>query len=170
MATTYEKIATTTLGTASSTINFTSIPATYTDLRLVILPISPLGSQNIRLQVNSDTATNYSYTKLFGTGSGGGSSQRLTSQTNVNLIVNDGFDVVTKPCFYTVDFFSYAGSTFKTFLTTSNEEKNSGNANSSVGRSVALYRSTSAMTSINLFCDSTFDVGTTATLYGILKA
>jgi hypothetical protein len=35
MATTYEKIATTTLGTAASSIDFTSIAGTYTDLRVV---------------------------------------------------------------------------------------------------------------------------------------
>jgi hypothetical protein len=37
MATTYEKIATTTLGTAAATFTFSSIPATYTDLRLVVV-------------------------------------------------------------------------------------------------------------------------------------
>jgi hypothetical protein len=36
MATTYEPIATTTLGTAAAFITFSSIPATYTDLRLVV--------------------------------------------------------------------------------------------------------------------------------------
>jgi hypothetical protein len=37
MPATYEPIATTTLGTAAAFITFSSIPATYTDLRLVIV-------------------------------------------------------------------------------------------------------------------------------------
>jgi hypothetical protein len=168
MATTYEKIATTTLGSAAATIDFNSIAGTYTDLRLVLLPISPSGSQNLFLRVNSDTGSNYSTTKLYGTGTSAVSA-RSTSATFINLLVNDGFDVVTKPCFYTVDFFSYAGSTYKTVLTTNNEEKNTGNTNSTVGRFVGLWRSTSAITSINLSCDATFDAGSIATLYGILK-
>jgi hypothetical protein len=37
MATTYEAIQTTTLGSAAALITFSSIPATYTDLILVLL-------------------------------------------------------------------------------------------------------------------------------------
>jgi hypothetical protein len=46
------------------------------------------------------------------------------------------------------------------------------NGSGGVTRSVGLWRSTSAITSISLFIDgtTTFSTGTTATLYGILKA
>ena len=37
MPATYEPIATTTLGSAATNITFSSIPATYTDLRLVLV-------------------------------------------------------------------------------------------------------------------------------------
>jgi hypothetical protein len=68
----------------------------------------------------------------------------------------------------TYDIFSYAGSTFKTLLmTTSGDQNGSG----WVERIVGLYRSTSAITSISIDASaSTFAVGSTATLYGILKA
>jgi hypothetical protein len=68
----------------------------------------------------------------------------------------------------TADLFSYAGSTFKTVLATNSQDYNgSGN----VGRTVALWRSTSAISTILLYTNAgNFNAGTTATLYGILKA
>ena len=73
---------------------------------------------------------------------------------------------VTIPTFFTVDVFSYAGSTFKTLLATASEDLN---GSGSTSARVALYRSTSAITSFELYTVGTaFQSGTTATLYGIL--
>jgi hypothetical protein len=58
MATTYEPIATTTLGTAAASITFSSIPATYTDLRLVVM-CKLLAHQLLMFRFNSDTGSNY---------------------------------------------------------------------------------------------------------------
>jgi hypothetical protein len=69
----------------------------------------------------------------------------------------------------TLDLFSYAGSTFKTgFLSGANDNNGSGDVDQAVG----LYRSTSAISSITLSNQASllFDVGTTATLYGIKNA
>ena len=71
MASTYEPIATTTLGSAASSITFSSIPATYTDLRLVLVHTPSASTGNAQMQFNSDTATNYSYTYRQRIGSGG---------------------------------------------------------------------------------------------------
>jgi uncharacterized protein related to proFAR isomerase len=68
MAKTYEPIATTTLGGATNSVTFSSIAGTYTDL--IIIVQGSVGSiSGVNLQFNSDTATNYSRTVLFGTGS-----------------------------------------------------------------------------------------------------
>ena len=45
MATTYEPIATTTLGSAAASITFSSIAGTYTDLRLVLSLIPATGTR-----------------------------------------------------------------------------------------------------------------------------
>jgi hypothetical protein len=165
MATTYEKIATITLGSAQANIDFTSIAGIYTDLRLVIVGQYTTGGGITRLTFNSDTASNYSSTRIAGDGSSA-SSDRLTSVT-VQRLSFDG-NSSTIPNFLTVDVFSYAGSTFKTCLIESSEDKN---GSGSVIRTVSLYRSTSAISSIQIFLSSsTFAAGTSATLYGIKAA
>ena len=168
MATTYEKIATTTLGSANNSITFSSIPSTYTDLRVVIAPKAAATVYYMACQFNGDTATNYSFTSLYGDGSSAVSS-RNTSQTEIGIIWFNGA-TTTIPAFATIDVFSYAGSTFKTILGTNSADNN---GSGTVERNVGLWRSTSAITSIKLFDTSVgrqMATGTTATLYGILKA
>ena len=164
MPTTYEPIATQTLGSAAATITFSSIPATYTDLKFVLVPSTGTADANVFMQLNSDTGTNYSNTRLVGNGSTASSARQTnTSSILVGAITN------TKNTFFSYDFFSYAGSTFKTILIEQNEDLN---GSGSVIRRVGLWRSTSAITSIffDTFTTGGFPVGTTATLYGIKNA
>jgi succinyl-CoA synthetase beta subunit len=161
MATTYEPIATTTLTGTSSSIVFSSIPATYTDLRLII---GSVYGSNPRIRFNSDSATNYSATNIYGDGS------TAASYPQVNL---DAFNIYAfgpgaGVAAYFMDIFSYAGSTYKTSLVVGSEDKNG--AGGAVNRQVNLWRSTSAINNINIFSTTNFTAGTTITLYGILKA
>jgi hypothetical protein len=168
MAATYDKIATTTLGAGANSINFTSIGSGYTDLRLTFIGKSqPTNTRFPAVQFNSDTSALYSDTFLQGNGSAA-SSSRNTGFTYIPLS-QDGMDDTTS-VFYTIDIFSYAGSTFKTCLITSSEDKN---GSGRVVNRVGLYRSTSAITAVNLIGASgtgIFGTGCIATLYGILKA
>jgi len=70
MARTYEKIVSTTLGSAAADVTFNSINSTYTDLVLVssILGVTSQ-SYSPRVRFNSDTTSNYSVTYMYGTGS-----------------------------------------------------------------------------------------------------
>jgi hypothetical protein len=164
MASTYEPIATTTLGTAASTITFSSIPATYTDLRIVFIGTSA-SFANPLLRFNSDTGSNYSQTSLYGNGSSAVSA-RTTSQTSITIPVY-GMDP-TNPNLYAIDVFSYAGSTNKTCLISTSEDDNGAGR---VGNQVGLWRNTSAINTILITGSGTnFDIGTTATLYGIKNA
>jgi hypothetical protein len=160
MPTTYEPIGTSTLSGSTSETTFTSIPATYTDLRLIFVGSS--ASQGIRVQFNGDTATNYSYTLLRGSGTTATSSTTTTTQ-DISL----GSITSTYPSMLTCDVFSYAGSTFKTTLNTAAEDLNgSGNVRGLVG----LWRSTSAITSLRIYGFSASNITGTATLYGIKNA
>jgi len=154
-------IATQTLGSAASTITFSSIPSTYTDLRVVWVGTETAANQPY-YRFNSDSATNYSQTELRGDGASA-TSARATNQTAIFALDNYS---TTIPALGTIDIFSYAGSTFKScLLTTSLDQNGSGY----VTRCVALWRSTSAITSIVIGdLGTTLKAGTTATLYGIL--
>jgi hypothetical protein len=161
MATTYDKIATTTLGSANSTITFSSISSAYTDLRLVFY-INGTGSLPI-IRFNNDATSLYSRTRIEGQGSSA-TSNRASSATSIPLFVG-GAGVNS---FHTVDVFSYAGGTNKTSLIGIYEDAN---GSGYVGLQVGLWRDTSAITRIDLIdISSTFAAGSTATLYGILKA
>jgi hypothetical protein len=169
MATTYEKIQSTTLGSAAANITFSSIPATYTDLRISFYTAPNLTTvSNVFIRYNGDSGSNYSFTRIFGNGSTV-SSDASTSQTKI-IIGNGALSTTTNPSFYGVDIFSYAGSTFKTCLVDANNDNNGSGV---VERTVGLWRDTAAITSITLNLEGgaiDLEPGTTATLYGILKA
>jgi hypothetical protein len=163
MPTTYDKIASTTLGSATSTITFDSIAATYTDLRLVFVGKCTAGAATFTMRFNNNSGSNYSGTYLWGEGSSA-SSARITSDTSFQITYPNGLPAA-QPAFYAMDIFSYAGSTNKTMLTNINTDLN---GSGSVMNAVHLWRQTSAITRIDLLA-SNFATGSTATLYGILK-
>lgn len=154
-------IATTTLSSAASSITFSSIPSTYTDLRLVLVGTTTTGSKGVNLQFNSDTGTNYSRTSLYGTGAVAGSD----AETNTNNLNCAAVMTATYPSMWCYDLFSYANSTYKTVLWSEAEDQN---GSGFVTRLAGLWRSTSAISTIKINSTGSFATGTTATLYGIL--
>jgi hypothetical protein len=166
MASTYEPIATTTLGTAASSITFSSIPATYTDLRVVFVGYAGSGTYaNFRVTFNSDNGSNYSRTTLGGNGSTT-SSYASTSQAYIDLGLANLSNSL--PSMHTIDVFSYAGSTNKTILLNSSMDFNGSGAEEVL---VGLWRSTSAINTLKIATSAnTYIAGTTATLYGIKNA
>jgi len=168
MPATYEPIATTTLSTTASVITFSSIPSTYTDLRLVWTVRSTAGGNYPTVRFNNDSGSNYSWTRIYGDGTSA-ASQANTSRSGIGILwltevssAADTFNLLT------LDVFSYAGSTYKTSLTTASADKN---GSGTVERAVALWQSTSAINRLDLTASSsTFTAGTTATLYGIKNA
>jgi hypothetical protein len=167
MPATYEKIQSTTLGSAAASIDFTSIAATYTDLKIVLVATSSVNGRNLYLRFNSDSGTNYSNTYLVGDGATA-ISGKTTSAAQINCTGGTVAISSTVPHLFAIDIFSYAGSTNKTALISTSQDRN---GTGSVGNVIGLWRSTSAITAVNLLPQSdNFAIGTTATLYGILKA
>jgi hypothetical protein len=164
MPATYDKIATATANGSQSTITFSSIPATYTDLRLIISAKDSSGTTYgaASLIFNGDNTSNYSFTNLYGDGSTAGSS-RGTSETSGNILINGG--TASSFGITTVDIFNYANATtYKTFISRGNAVQSFINAR------VGLWRKTpEAMNSIAIV-STTYASGSTFTLYGIKAA
>ncbi len=165
MPVTYEPIATTTLGSATKNITFSSIPATYTDLRIVLVSTIQTAADYVEITFNG-TTTGYSWTRLSGDGASTASGQ-INSNTKwvPNLPLGGS---TTVPMLITTDIFSYTGSTFKTGLMETSADLNGSGI---VIRGVGLWRNTAAITSIKLEVQTyNFNSGTIATLYGIKNA
>jgi hypothetical protein len=166
MPITYDNIATTTLSSAASTITFSSIPSTYTDLRLVVVNTSS-SANNQGVRFNSDTGTNYSSTIIWGDGSTA-QSFRYTSAAYIHYAADIVVAPETNPAFSTIDIFSYAGATNKTCLITTSLDLN---GSGEVVRRVGLWRSTSVIDTITLMRTAgNYSAGSIATLYGIKNA
>lgn len=167
MAGTYEPIATSTLSSQSTSVTFSSIPSTYTDLVLVCLGTIVTNGNSLVVEVNGDTNQLGSYTMIYGNGSGTNASNR----TNNRSFVNGGWNVAysdTEISTSILQVFNYANTTtYKTFLT-KNSNPN-GSTYKGIETSVSLWRSTSAITSLKVFTGGGGDLkaGLTATLYGI---
>jgi hypothetical protein len=158
MTATYEPISTQTLGTATASVTFSTIPATYTDLVLVFNGTSA-SNQTMELRFNGDTATNYSATRLYGDGTSAVSDRSSTS--DVMLVGN----LYTTQTVNLIQVMNYANATtFKTVLCRSN------NAGAQVSARVGLWRKTpEAITTILVRpgAGANFSIGCTFTLYGI---
>jgi hypothetical protein len=169
MPQTYTPIATQTLGSTAATVTFSSIAATYTDLILISVARSTgtFTADDILGQFNSDTASNYSNTQLFGNGSTA-SSNRQSSQSSFKAGLTTGTTSASNVfATSTLHIFNYANTTtFKTMLVRKD------NAESLTMTNVSLWRKTpEAITSLVLFpVTGSFATGSTFTLYGIKAA
>jgi hypothetical protein len=164
MAKTYEPIATTTLGSANTTITFSSIPATYTDLILVMNTKASTGTPSIAMRFNGDNGTNYSFTALVGNGSTA-SSNRATS--TVNNWVSAMLNGVSSTNFNsgTIQIMNYSNTTtYKTAIS------RWAGADYEVDAICNLWRSTAAINQVSLIAQSNLVAGSTFTLYGIKAA
>jgi hypothetical protein len=158
MTATYDKIATA-VGTGSNTtLSFTSIPATYTDLILVINGSLNTGN-NTRMRFNNNSGSNYSMTVLTGDGSSA-SSYRDGSQTAFSY---PGY-YDTAMSMNVIQVMNYSNTTTnKTFIQRNSKTSNQAQA------AVGLWTQTAAINQIDFYTASggTWTTSTNATLYGI---
>lgn len=171
MPATYVTIASNVLNSSASSVTFSNIPNTYTDL---VIRMSPRGQHasefvNVYLRFNSNTNTLYSqnylvsYTNQVSQGrstdststySGDGSAASATSNTfgSIEFYIPSYTQSQDKP----MSSFAASENNTTTYLTTS------------ILVSANLFRSTSAISSIDIIADSTnFVSGSSFFLYGI---
>ena len=173
MANTYKLISSVTVGSGgAATIDFSSIPATYTDLQILLSTrITGAGFANwdaVICYFNSDTTyTNYSWLQLYGNGSSAGSE---TNSVNNPLTSNSNTTATTASTFSNGSIYipNYTGSSYKSVSSDSVTETNATAALTSLN--AVIWNNTATITSIRLQPRSNnFAEYSTATLYGISK-
>jgi len=164
MANTLKKIQTVTVGSGgAANIEFTSIPQTYTDLKLVVsLRTNNAGAEAVMIEFNG-SSSNLSGRRLYGDG-GSAASDTLT---NIRFAVNTAAD--TASVFANGEFYipNYTSANYKSVSVDGVNETNGTNAVQSLV--AGLWSNTAAITSIKLLGNNSgsFVQYSTATLYGI---
>lgn len=165
MTATYDCIATTTLGSDTAVVTFSSISGSYTDLVLIIQAATTTTAFDIRARFNSDSGSNYSITYMAGTGSSA-ISGRYSNRNFAELDVYAFPDTTLGNSVHIVQIMNYSNTTtYKTYLARANQAPVDG-----VQATVGLWRSTSAITRIDISpYGSVYNLksGSTFTLYGI---
>jgi hypothetical protein len=158
---TYSTIATTTLGSAQASYTFSSVPSTYTDLVLIVNG-SMSALQNIGVEFNGDSGSNYSFMRIYGDGSS------ALSDAVSNLAFSYLGIAGTGQSNLVASIQNYANTTtFKTSLGRGNAP-----ADGYVSTYVSTWRNTSAITSVKVRTAGagTLSSGMVITLYGIASA
>ena len=163
--------ATVTVSTAVATIEFTSIPATYTDLVLKLsAKTSRSGDSSDDGYVTFNSATtNFSYKMLIGTGTGTGSGSGSSASSIYDFTPN-GNGTNATGIWGSADIYipNYASANHKSVSMDAVMENNA--AASYQYLTAGLWANTAAITSIKLQADlGNFVQYSTASLYGILK-
>jgi hypothetical protein len=173
MATTFTKIASVSVGSGgSSSISFTSIPSTYTDLVLKVSLREATANNGVaKLKFNS-SATSYTARLLWGNGSSFGSSTNYTGGgTYYGTDGSSNGSSNTVNSFASAEYYvpNYAGSNFKSISFDGGAETNA--TAIFLGLSAGLWSNTAAITSIDIteFSGTNWAQYSTATLYGIKK-
>ena len=153
-----------TLGTAAATVEFTSIPSTFTDLVVVgSARNTATGADAIFIGLNG-SALNFSARYLQGNGSSASSS------TLARFAANSVGGSETANTFSNFQIYlpNYTGATNKSYSADTVSENNATTAYQTL--IAGLWSNTAAITSLSLTTNSgNLAVGTTVSLYGILK-
>lgn len=167
MANTYTLIASSTVGVlGAATIEFTSIPGTYTDLMLLSSTRDGTTVDNnteFKVKFNN-SATSYSNRYLQGNGSA--VSAGVYGTTFLYTGESDG-STATINTFGSSSIYiaNYAGSAYKAVSSDLTSEENTSVSYATL--TAGLWSDSSAITSIQITCNGTWAQYSTATLYGI---
>jgi hypothetical protein len=170
----YESIATLTATASQTTLNFTSIPSTYSHLQIRWIAkdvMTAAADDGIQFQLNGLAGTNYAYHTLKGNGSAASAAgtastsffgtpygQPSSSTGTTNMFGIGIFDLI-----------DYASTTkYKTVKVFSGSNINTTSTLYGVSLTSALITTTNAITSILIYASgSGFVAGSTFALYGI---
>jgi len=168
MPNTYTLIASVSLSSAAASIDFTSIPGTYTDLLIKASLRSATASVNPGLLIKFNTsAANFTGRNAYGNGSSAASYSDTSGE--IGTLAGNG---ATANTFGNCEIYipNYAGSANKSFSVDSVNENNATSASQYLYAN--LWSQTAAITAISLLSGGAVNLMqySTATLYGISKS
>jgi hypothetical protein len=166
-----EPIATTLVGgTAVSSITFTGIPATYKHLQVRYLARTSrsAGSEDLIMQFNSDTGSNYSTHYVLSAGSGTPAAGGASTQTFMYIPTTTSSTATTSIFGVgVVDILDYANtSKYKTMRALGGEDRN---GSGTVALESGLWQNTSTISAVTLktISSNNFVEYSRFSLYGI---
>ena len=168
-STSYESIATVTVGSGgTSSVTFSSIPQTYTHLQLRAIARCTDASKdtNVYMQINGDTATNYSQHGLYGDGATA-SSYGVANDSNPPVFrTSSGNSAANTFGVGILDILDYSNTNkYKTNrILTGHDENGTGGY---IFLFSTLWRSTSAVTSLYITGTTALTQYSSFALYGI---
>lgn len=146
----------TTLASATAITTISGIPAAYRDLYIVVS--SPQASNTtLYVRFNSDTASNYSWIRMYGDGTGAGSSSNASAAFIYPGDIGPGWSVTTMSV---LDY--SAVDKYTTVLGRSNVPSNY------VFATASMWANTSAVNIVSIEGSSSIAAGTTISVYGIV--
>lgn len=164
----FESIATVTLTGNQNTISFTSIPSTYKHLQIRGIGAG-MDNTNVRMTMNNDSGSNYSYSLITAGAGYGGSVYKANYTTQSSISVYDQqLGGNTYFNIFTMDILNYAqSSTYKSVRSFAGS--NNVSTNGFVFLTGGLYfGSTTAINRLDFFpVSNPFYAGTSFALYGI---
>lgn len=167
---TYTPIYSQTLSSTATSVIFSNIPTTYTDLVIEANTVASGSAMNLTINLNGDTNTNYSITTLYARSDAATTVKSIRANNATYALANYGTatatDARSASC---ITFLNYSNTTtFKSILVRAATAHGSGTYS---GNEIITnqWRSTSPITSITLG-GGTFASGCTFTLYGIKAA
>lgn len=171
MPNTYEPIATTTTASEQGTITFSSIPQTYTDLVLVAkASVNYTSAVSMMLNFNTDATANYSYTRLYGSGTANGSD--TGSNQSAGYIGIIGYSAIASAGNFIINIMNYSNTTTHKPIVSRSSDASTGGY---VSQYSTIWKSTSAINRIDITFGSVGNLrnalaGSQFTLYGIKAA
>jgi hypothetical protein len=160
---TYTPLATVTLGSAASSVTFSSIPATYRDLILISSVRLTTGGAagSLVFRANGDTGNNYSWVYM----EGNGSLTASASNSSANLGVVGQAESSSTSAFGVgiAQFMDYAATNkHKTVLARADAPSLQTQA------WVSRWANTAAINSLLIFSSQSMVAGSTFSLYGVI--
>ena len=155
---TYTPIYSTTFSSVASSITFSNIPTTFTDL-VVVIGGKFSADISAGIYFNGDTGSNYATTRIWGNGTSAQSSSSNNS-TQISLTAGNGSVLST----YIANIMNYSNaSTYKPVLGRASQDQ--------VSSRIGMWKSAAPITSITFVANGgNFAVGTAVTMYGIKAA